>query len=52
MNIVYDDTVCAGFPIQLESNSSTGSGWWQTTGDGNFSPDDSLGGVFYNHGTL
>ena len=51
MNIVYDDTVCAGFPIQLESNSSTGSGWWQTTGDGNFSPDDSLGGVFYNHGT-
>ena len=51
MSIVYDDTVCAGFPIPLESNSSTGNGWWQTTGDGTFSPDDTAATVLYNHGT-
>ena len=50
MNIVYDDTSCAGFPIQLESNSSTGNGWWQTTGDGTFSPNDSSALAFYIHG--
>jgi len=50
MMVVYDDTACAGFPILLESNSSTGNGWWQSTGDGNFTPDDSAAMVFYNHG--
>jgi gliding motility-associated-like protein len=50
MSMVYDDTACAGFPIPLESNSSTGNGWWQTTGDGSFTPDDSAAMVFYNHG--
>ncbi len=50
MNLVFDDTICAGFPLQLESNSSTGNGWWQTTGDGTFSPDDSSALTFYNHG--
>lgn len=51
MNLVYDDTICAGFPLQLESNSSTGNGWWQTNGDGTFAPDDSSALTFYNHGT-
>lgn len=50
MNLVYDDSICAGFPLQLESNSSTGNGWWQTTGDGTFAPDDSSALAFYTHG--
>lgn len=52
MNLVYDDTICAGFPLLITSNSSTGNGWWQTSGDGTFSPDDSAATVQYNHGTL
>lgn len=51
MNLVYDDTICAGFPLQLESNSSTGNGWWETSGDGTFAPDDSASLTFYNHGS-
>ncbi|MBI3136856.1 MAG: PKD domain-containing protein [Bacteroidetes bacterium] len=51
MSLVYDDTICAGFPLQLVSNSSTGNGWWQTSGDGTFAPDDSAATAFYNHGT-
>jgi len=50
MNLVYDDTICVGFPLQITSNSSTGNGWWQTSGDGTFAPDDSAGTAFYNHG--
>ena len=49
-NLVYDDTICMGFPLEIASNSSTGNGWWQTTGDGTFAPDDSTETAFYNHG--
>jgi gliding motility-associated-like protein len=46
---VFDDTVCAGFPIPLNSNSSTGNGWWTTSGDGTFNPDSS-DATIYTHG--
>lgn len=39
MNMMFDDTICTGFPVVLNSNSSTGNGLWETTGDGVFSPD-------------
>lgn len=47
---VFDDTVCAGFPIPLNSNSSTGNGLWTTSGDGIFNPDSSAS-TNYIHGT-
>ncbi|MBD3637102.1 MAG: PKD domain-containing protein [Crocinitomicaceae bacterium] len=51
MSVVYDDTVCAGFPIPLNSNTSTGNGWWTTSGDGTFNPD-SAAATLYNHGSV
>jgi gliding motility-associated-like protein len=50
MNSVFDDTVCAGFPIPLNSNSTTGNGIWSTSGDGVFNPD-SADATLYTHGT-
>ncbi|MEX1002797.1 MAG: PKD domain-containing protein [Crocinitomicaceae bacterium] len=50
MNVLYNDTVCEGFPIPLNSNSSTGNGLWTTTGDGTFNPDSS-DATLYNHGS-
>lgn len=48
---VFDDTVCAGFPIPLNSNSSTGNGLWTTPdGDGTFNPDTAASTI-YTHGT-
>ncbi|UKN02999.1 PKD domain-containing protein [Paracrocinitomix mangrovi] len=49
MNVVFDDTVCAGFPIPLNSNSTTGNGLWTTSGDGIFNPDSS-DATLYDHG--
>jgi len=46
---VFDDTVCAGFPIVLNSNSTTGNGLWSTSGDGTFNPDSS-DATLYTHG--
>ena len=46
---VFDDTVCAGFPIPLNSNSTTGNGLWTTSGDGIFNPDSSAS-TSYVHG--
>lgn len=51
MNVVFDDTVCAGFPIPLNSNSTTGNGLWTTTGDGIFNPDSS-DATLYTHGIV
>jgi len=48
---VFDDTVCAGFPIPLNSNSTTGNGLWTTSGDGVFNPDSS-DATLYDHGVL
>ena len=48
---VFDDTVCTGFPIVLNSNSSTGNGLWSTSGDGTFNPD-SAASTIYTHGTF
>ncbi len=50
-SLVYDDTVCAGFPIPINSNSTTGNGFWETFGDGTFNPDSS-DATIYNHGTV
>lgn len=50
MTMTYDDTVCAGFPVVLNSNSTTGNGFWETFGDGTFSPDSSDATLYY-HGT-
>lgn len=49
INTIFDDTVCAGFPIPLNSNSTTGNGYWTTGGDGTFNPDSSAA-TLYNHG--
>jgi gliding motility-associated-like protein len=46
---VFDDTVCAGFPIPLNSNSTTGNALWTTSGDGTFNPDSSASTI-YTHG--
>lgn len=51
MSSVFDDTVCAGFPIPLNSNSTTGNGLWTTSGDGTFNPDSS-DATLYNHGSI
>lgn len=48
---VFDDTVCAGFPIPLNSNSTTGNGLWTTSGDGIFNPDSS-DATIYTHGAI
>lgn len=33
-----DTIACAGFPLVLDSESSTGNGIWSTSGDGSFDP--------------
>lgn len=49
--IALNDTIiCSGFPLVLESNSSTGSAIWGTTGDGIFDPIVG-GSTTYTHGT-
>ena len=49
ISLVFPDTICADNPILLNSNSTTGSGIWATSGDGTFTQDTSSVTV-YNHG--
>jgi gliding motility-associated-like protein len=37
--ITANDTICTGQAITLSATTSTGSGYWSTSGDGNFAPD-------------
>ncbi|MCB0402907.1 MAG: PKD domain-containing protein [Flavobacteriales bacterium] len=47
-SIMSNDTACAGFKIfPVSANSTTGSGYWQTLGSGNFTPSDSLNSTGY-----
>jgi len=50
LNVIATDTTCAGYDILLQSNSSTGNGWWETLGDGNFMPSDTGVAVYYTNG--
>jgi gliding motility-associated-like protein len=47
--ILSNDTACAGNidPFNINANSTTGSGYWQTLGSGYFSPNDSLNNTNY-----
>lgn len=47
---IDDTTICAGFPLTLNSGSSTGSALWGTTGDGIFTPNPGAT-TSYDHGT-
>lgn len=45
--ITSNDSSCAGNPFNLSVNITTGSGIWNTTGTGTFSPNDTaLNGVY------
>ena len=50
VNVVSDDTSCTGYEVLLESNSSTGNGWWESLGDGTFSPSDTGVSTYYTSG--
>lgn len=50
VNVIADDTTCAGYDVLLQSNSSTGNGWWETLGDGEFMPSDTGVAVYYTNG--
>lgn len=50
ISLVYPDTICAGNPVSLDANSTTGGGIWSTPGDGTFSQDTSNATV-YDHGS-
>lgn len=49
VSIDAPDTSCATYPIQLNANSTTGNGDWETFGDGFFQPDTG-NVVIYDHG--
>lgn len=49
VGIVADDTLCTGKLAYLNSNSTTGNGYWETFGDGAFMPDTSVT-TSYTHG--
>ncbi len=49
ISLVYPDSICAGNPVVLDANSTTGGGIWSTSGDGSFDQDTSNATV-YNHG--
>lgn len=50
LNELSDTIICAGFPLFLDPESSTGNGLWSTTGDGTFDPAEG-GTTTYSHGT-
>lgn len=50
VNVLSEDTICAGYDLLLQSNSSTGNGWWETLGDGDFMPSDTGVAVYYTNG--
>ena len=50
VNVIATDTTCAGYDILLQSNSSTGDGWWESLGDGNFMPSDTGVTTYYTNG--
>lgn len=49
VGIIADDTLCTGKLAYLNSNSTTGNGYWETFGDGTFLPDTSVT-TAYTHG--
>jgi len=49
ISLVYPDTICANNPFVVNSNATTGSGIWSTSGDGAFVQDTSVTTI-YNHG--
>ncbi len=51
INLEFDDVICEGRPLVLNSNSTTGNGLWTTTGDGTFNPDTAAVTI-YDHGTF
>jgi gliding motility-associated-like protein len=46
-----DTVICFGFPLALDSESSTGSGLWSTSGDGTFDPIEGTSTI-YEHGLI
>jgi len=50
VNVISEDTTCANYELLLQSNSSTGNGWWETLGDGNFTPSDTGTAAYYING--
>jgi gliding motility-associated-like protein len=50
VSITSTDTTCAGYDVLLQSNSSTGNGWWETLGDGDFTPSDTGVAAYYTNG--
>jgi len=50
VSVMANDTTCAGYDLFLQSNSSTGNGWWESLGDGNFMPSDTGVTAYYVNG--
>jgi gliding motility-associated-like protein len=50
MMITGLDTICADLDIDLNSNTSTLNGFWETLGDGSFAPMDTSVTTTYSHG--
>ncbi|MCB0395904.1 MAG: PKD domain-containing protein [Flavobacteriales bacterium] len=51
VNIVSNDSTCAGIDFPISVNTSTGSGTWITLGDGSFLPDPNVLNPTYSPGT-
>lgn len=51
VSVTAVDTTCSGDDVYLQSNSTTGNGWWETFGDGTFAPSDTGSVTFYSTGT-
>ncbi len=59
VGILSADSICTGYPVDLDGQSSTGNGVWLTSGDGVFAPSDTGNVVSYipgpnddNNGTV
>ena len=52
VDLVFSDTVCFLSSLDLISNSNTGDGYWQTIGDGYFTPSDTGANVTYHTGLI
>ncbi|MCB0478518.1 MAG: PKD domain-containing protein [Crocinitomicaceae bacterium] len=51
VDILSVDSICTGYPIDLDGQSTTGSGVWLTSGDGVFNPSDTGNVVTYVPGS-
>lgn len=48
ISITVPDSICAGYPLNIQATTTTGQGVWNSSGTGTFNPGDSSLNTTYN----